>query len=228
MSKYELTDETRQVAGHTLHRIRAVRDIGTYVNKGDIGGWIESEKNLSQDGDCWVSGEACVYGNARVYGNAVVNGCAVVCGNAHVGDDAWVFGSAKVYGSACVYGDARAFDFASVCGSARVFDYARVYGSAEVWVGAVWGRAEICGDARIGGTADYTVIRNSWSSGSWITYTRSNRMWNVGCFYGTGEQLIEKAYEDDELKGKCYEATVRYMEQIEVFMAGEKKEKDNG
>lgn len=265
MSKYELTEETRQVADHTLHRIRATRTFGG-VKEGALGGWIESKDNLSQDGDCWVSDEAYVYDDAQVYGNAKVSsnaqvngsavvcgnahvfdyaqvygnakvycnaqvfGDAVVCGNAHVSDDAWVFGGAKVSGSACVYGNARVFDFAIVCGSARVDDYARVYGNAEVWEGEVCGRAEIGRDARIGGIADYTVIWNSWSSGRWITYTRSNRMWKVGCFYGTGKQLIEKAYKDGDIKGWCYETIVRAVEQIEdeVIMAGLKKEKDNG
>lgn len=40
-------------------------------------------------------------------------------------------------------------------------------------------------------------------------------MWKVGCFYGSGKKLIEKAYEDSELSGKCYEATVKYVEEIE-------------
>ena len=40
-------------------------------------------------------------------------------------------------------------------------------------------------------------------------------MWKVGCFYGSGKELIEKAYKDSELSGKCYEATVKYVEEIE-------------
>ena len=39
-------------------------------------------------------------------------------------------------------------------------------------------------------------------------------MWRVGCFYGTGEQLIEKAYEDSEKSGREYERVVRYVESI--------------
>lgn len=46
---------------------------------GDIGGWIESEKNLSQDGNARVYGDARVSGNALVYGNARVYGDAEVC-----------------------------------------------------------------------------------------------------------------------------------------------------
>ena len=51
-NKYELTDETKNFCGITLHRIRALRDIPSVnVKSGDLGGWIEKESNLSQDGD---------------------------------------------------------------------------------------------------------------------------------------------------------------------------------
>ena len=79
--KYELTDETKEIGGVTLHRIRALMDISRYgVRAGDVGGWIEAESNLSQYGDAWVSDDARVYGNAKVCGNAVV--CEI--GRAHV------------------------------------------------------------------------------------------------------------------------------------------------
>jgi hypothetical protein len=46
-------------------------------------------------------------------------------------------------------------------------------------------------------------------------------MWRVGCFLGTGEELIKKAYKDSETSGRCYEAIVRAMEQIEEAMRHE-------
>lgn len=36
------------------------------VKAGDKGGWIEKEENLSQEDDCWVSGDACVSGYADI------------------------------------------------------------------------------------------------------------------------------------------------------------------
>ena len=76
MKKYELTDEIKTVVGHTLHRIRACVDVGNNVKAGDFGGWIESEINLSHDGDAWVCDNAWVHGNALVCDNAVVRGGA--------------------------------------------------------------------------------------------------------------------------------------------------------
>ena len=87
MKKYELTDETIEVYGTALHRIKALKDFGN-VKKGELGGYVESERNLSQEGNCWVFGNAKVYDNAWVFGNAEVYGNAEVCGNAEVYGDA--------------------------------------------------------------------------------------------------------------------------------------------
>ena len=39
-------------------------------------------------------------------------------------------------------------------------------------------------------------------------------MWSVGCFYGSGEELIKKAYKDSEKSGREYERVVKYIEEI--------------
>ena len=78
------------------------------------------------------------------------------------------------------------------------------------------GDAWVSDNAEVSGDADYMVIKNIWSSGRWFTYTSSNKKWAVGCFYGTGEELIKKAYADSELSGRCYEAIVRAVETIEA------------
>ena len=106
MKKYELqpTDLTTP-GGKPLFQVVALRDFGS-VLKGDKGGYIESEANLSHNGDCWVSGDAWVYGAALVSGAAWVFGDAQVYGDAWVSNDARVSGDARVYGNAWVYGAA--------------------------------------------------------------------------------------------------------------------------
>ena len=242
--KYKLTEETINVDGRTLYRIEALKDFDV-VEKGDKGGFIENESNLSQSGDCWVYGNAkvsdnaMVCGNAKVYDNARVYGNALVCGNALVIDKARVYGNAQVRGNAVVYdnaeisGDAKIFGNAQircdavvcddakiygkviVCGNAEVYGNARIYGNAEVSGNAqVFGNTEIRGDAVITSNSDYILFKNWWSSGRFFTWTRSNNMWKVGCFYGTGEELIEKAYKDSEMSGEEYERVVKYVEAI--------------
>ena len=218
--KYKLTDETINLNGATLYRIEALKDFGE-IKKGDKGGFIESENNLAHEGDAWVSdnahvyGNACIFDNSQVYGNAFVSGYAQVYGDAFVYGNAWLYdntrvcGYARVADNARVYGDANVCDDSSVFGSACVYDNAHVYGDA-----LVRGYACVCGDAEISNKSDYIVFQNWWSSGRYFTWTRSNNMWSVGCFYGTGEELIKKAYKDSELSGREYERVVRYVENI--------------
>ena len=76
--KYELTDEfIEHWSGKKLYRIKALVSFGVVV-AGQLGGYVESERNLSQSGNAWVSDDAQVYGDARVYGDAWVRSCAVI------------------------------------------------------------------------------------------------------------------------------------------------------
>ncbi len=75
--------------GTKAYRIRALKNFND-VRKGDLGGWIQQESNLSQDGDCWVYDDAVVRDNARVSDNAVIRDDAEICHNAVVRDDAVV------------------------------------------------------------------------------------------------------------------------------------------
>ena len=89
--KYEFTGMTKDFLGITLKQIRALVTISGVVTAGDVGGWVESESNLSQ-----VSGNAWVSGNALVYGDALVSGNAKVCGDALVYGDSSLFWASKV------------------------------------------------------------------------------------------------------------------------------------
>lgn len=211
--KYKLLkDDTTIVDGRTLYRIEALRDFAD-VKKGDKGGYVESEKNLSHEGDCWVYNSAKVYDNARVYDNAKVYDDAVVRGSAKVFRRAMVRDNAMIYDKAVVFGKVIIHDNAKVYERAVLCNYAVVGGSAEVYGRAgVYGNAVICGDAEVSKDADYYVSKNIWSSGRYFTYTRSNKMWTVGCFHGTGEELIRKACKDGAVSGREYERIVRYVE----------------
>lgn len=103
MKKYELTGETKEIGGKILHRIRALIDIPEHdVKAGDLGGWLETEENLSHNGAAWVTDSALVMDAAWVTGSARVMDSARVTGKALVMGSAWVTGSARVMGEALV------------------------------------------------------------------------------------------------------------------------------
>lgn len=96
MKKYELTGTYalyhERGVQHKLYRIRALIDFND-VKANDIGGFIKSEANLSQEGDCWVYDRACVFDNAVIKDNAQVRSNSRIKGNAVVKDNAVIYSS---------------------------------------------------------------------------------------------------------------------------------------
>lgn len=133
--KYELHQSSEFVPGN-LYRIRATRNFGS-VRKGDLGGFVASEENLSHYGNCWVYDDAVVKDSARITGHAKVRHKAIVCGHARICGRARVTDNAMVYGHAFVSGRAVIEDRAQVYDHARVRESAHVHGSARVYEHAV-------------------------------------------------------------------------------------------
>ena len=94
--KYEITDIVHGEYPF-LHRVRALRDIGTNVKAGDLGGFVEHEGNLSFEpgDDAWVCDEAIAAGDSVVEKGSVLRGRAVVCGSACVSHGSVLFGDAR-------------------------------------------------------------------------------------------------------------------------------------
>lgn len=95
--KYELTNETVFVNGKKLHRIRALKPF-KMVQKGQPGGFIESEENLSQQGDCWIRGMSYVFDNARITDDAQIID-SLVCDNASISGSAEVLDMCQIGGN---------------------------------------------------------------------------------------------------------------------------------
>ena len=180
--KYEiLKDEFIEFDGRKLYRIRALKDFRN-VKKGETGGYIESERNLSHEGEAWVYGNACVSGDARISDDAWVYGNAQVYGNARVYGDAWVSGNAQVYGNACVYGDAQVYGNAQVSGNAQVLNRHSV-----VWFSNV-------------GTENGTLTVYCGKNG--LIATR-------GCLTGSVEEFLDKSAKvHDEKTKREYELLI--------------------
>jgi len=167
--KFKLTKNTKTFCGRTFYQIKAVASFGLVVS-GDLGGWVEKENNLSQNGNAWVSGYARVFGGAQVHGDARVFGDAQVYGDARVSGNARVSGDAQVFGDSWVYGYAR------VSGNAWVSGYARVFGGAQVH-----------GDARVSGNASVLWVSNVGSENGTLTAakTATGIFVSRGCFSGS-------------------------------------------
>ena len=105
MKKYKLLENGKiKFDGIDLYRIKALRDIinkkgKIVVKEGELGGYIESENNLSHKGSCWI------YDNSKVYGDVEIKGNSKIKNNSCIeGSDALVIENSKI--SNCdIYGE---------------------------------------------------------------------------------------------------------------------------
>ncbi len=189
MKKYILTKNEIFYGGKRLFQIKAIHDFKNtryeeldidamyetrndgkfgYIHKDDLGGFIEKEENLSQDGNAWVAENAKIYDNARVFGDAFVAGNANIYGDSQIYDNACINGDASVFnGKSRVYGNARIKDYASIQGNVQIYGNALIAGQTEIRENAqvygdtaVYDRAwvrdnvQVCGNARVLGDSD--------------------------------------------------------------------------
>lgn len=186
MKKYEMTSKVKEFAGRKLFQIRALKDFRD-VKAGDLGGYIEKEENLSQEGNAWVYDEAQVFGNARVYGDALIHDNAQIFGHAEVSENAWISGNAWAFGNTKIFDNAWVSDNAWIFGEAQV--------SGNVWI---FGKARIFDNAKIYGGADYIYFRGFGGKNGNITMFRiKNGEIYVSCdrFRGSLKEFEKKAKE---------------------------------
>ncbi len=141
--KYEITNISHPQYPW-LHRIRALKQVfdggedRTTVRKGDLGGFVQSEKNLSQEGCCWIyenavcCEEAVVEKEAKLFGYAVAKDSALITG------DSWMFEKTWAEGNCCIQ-------------SGYIKDNAAISGDAVIKKN-IGGHPQIIGNSRIYGT----------------------------------------------------------------------------
>ena len=205
MKKYELTEETKIIGDKTLFRIRALRSF-VDIKAGDLGGFIENERNLSHEDNAWVSGNAKVIDNARVSDNALVSDNARVSGETWVGGNARVDGNARVSGYALVIDNARVSGYAKVGGKAIVGGEALVSGNAKVGGKAIvggeaWvsGEAQVSDDGLINSNNDYLYEKGLGSHNRPASFFKcKDRHIHVlcGCFDGNLDEFENKVKEE--------------------------------
>jgi len=126
--KYRILKEDNiNYFGRNLYRIQRISD-------NLLGGYIESEDNLSQDGECFIFDNAKVFENAKVKDNAKVRGNSKVYGNSIVSGRANIHQNAQIFRNAIISGHADVCGI--VCGDVIVTGNARIdshiYGSMKI------------------------------------------------------------------------------------------------
>jgi len=170
VKKVYLPNNSSWVTGRhvDVYRIRALRSFPG-VRKGTLGGYVQSEKNLSHHNNCWVKFPSVVCENAIVEGDVVVSGASVISdhasilGNARVhraviGGSSYVSGNAKISGGASLEGhcyvsnDAEVKGPVTMRGPVRVTANATIRGSVRV-VSSLGDYVDITDRAHVSGNA---------------------------------------------------------------------------
>ena len=162
--KYEITDIAHEKYPF-LHRIRALRDIGSEVKAGDLGGFVESESNLSfETGDnAWIFDDAIAAGEGYVDKGSILRDRAVVCGCAYVSHGSEMSGDSRAEDNAYLRG-AKLSRCARVSGNGMVLQSPNTK-TSPILSGncAVYGK--VIGDVMLAGTAvvisDETISNDS-------------------------------------------------------------------
>ena len=82
--KYELIEAPKHIQhlGHK-YQIRALKNFNN-VNEGDLGGYVNNELALSQDGDCWIYPNAYVGDDVRISEDSAVLPESIIMGNVKI------------------------------------------------------------------------------------------------------------------------------------------------
>ena len=143
MKKYILSDERKVIRTWNgriivLYRIKAISEFTTFAIKrkqkftgekktifyqiepkkievGQSGGYVQSERNLSQSGTCWIDD------NAIAYEDAIVK------------DDAYLGGSASIGGKVKLYGNTKVTDKVQIGGKIRFGGRSKVVGEGTYY-----------------------------------------------------------------------------------------------
>lgn len=184
--KYILTEETRQVNGKTLYRIKALKNF-LNVQSGELGGFIEDYHNLSQHGTCWVYDEAKVFGDAQVSDNARIEHSAVVYGQARVSGDSLVSDDCRIKGVTIVSGRAM------LCGKTEVSECATIAGNVCIET-----NNEIRGAALISSNNDFIhVTSNGCHKDNLLAYKTKGDSIRIHCDIYEGDifEFINYVYD---------------------------------
>lgn len=155
--KYKFVEDDFKVCpvdNKIVHRIIALRNFSN-IKTGDLGGYVESEYNLSHDGKAWVYNDAIVSGNARVTDNATVRENAIVAGNAFVTNEGSAMGGCLIYGNASIFGYSVIMGDAIISDNVVCDEYTVVNGNA-----VLMGSLILEGKSKINGCFALTIPTN--------------------------------------------------------------------
>lgn len=145
--KYELGKQ-KSKDGKTFYKIKALKPFSFYyqnkfhiVKKGEEGGWVSSENNLSQEGKCWIDKESIVADNARVENNALIFDSRI-CGNVTVKDFAIIKNNSFLSQNVLI-------EKSAIVDKSDIFNNALVTDNAYIYLSKIVNNVEVYGYSKV-------------------------------------------------------------------------------
>lgn len=236
MKKYELIKESKTYfEEREIFRIRALKDFRN-VRAGDIGGWVCSYDNLSQEGYCWIYGNAkCLdnamvsdnammidnskmFDNSRMYDNAIMCDNSMMYNNSMMSNRAIMRNSSMMLDNAKMFDNSIMYNEAVMCNNSMMLDNARMYYKAKMYNDAI-----LDGNKLLYGSINksYKKIFQHYCERRLLTaiLTKKNEiLYSIGCQIGiTKEKFIDRIYNDCEVSGKGLEERPYRQEYLDII-----------
>ena len=204
MKKYELTDITKEYKGKTLYRIRALKDFKG-VKIGDLGGWVETENNLSQKGECWIYDDAICMDNARMYNNAEMHH------NTKMYDNSIMYNNSKIYHNSTMHNNSKMYD------CSKMYDYSAMYNYSAMYDNTIISdRSRMYNDAKMHNNAkiyDNSVMYDKSKLFDNSRMRNNSIMYDNSAMYGCGALNGNAELHDTEtLHGELVSKVEKYID----------------
>ena len=224
-----ISDGEMSIVEIKLYRIQALKTFtkpGGYnpvVHVGELGGYVESEDNLSHEGSCWlfdkarvkdggkVLDDAIVYDKCLVSKNSIVRGGSVVGGHCFITNQSVIIDS-RLEGNVIVNGHSTIHSRAYLYGEigvdqSNIGGLVNLIGRISVKKSKITAPLELSGDYELNFDVSdpHSVIGyNVGMPGGRlfaiknIVASKVEDKWSTGDFVGTGEELIDFIRDSDD------------------------------
>mgnify|MGYP003627980356 CR=1 FL=1 len=148
--KYEL-GESKVFMGIEVYRVVALKSFGN-VTKGDIGGWVEDEDNLSQQGNCWIFDEAMAVNRSMVAGNAEMHDYSKMLDDSMIWDHSRMYDNAQMCNNSGMYDNSKMLNNSEMHDSSEMWDNSKMSGNSKMFNNSrMYGTAELLGNSKMRG-----------------------------------------------------------------------------
>lgn len=224
-----ISDGEMSIVEIKLYRIQALKTFtkpGGYnpvVHVGELGGYVEAEDNLSQDGNCWlfdkarvkdggkVLDDAIVYDKSLISKNSIIRGSSVIGGHCFVTNQSVIIDS-RLEGNVTVTGYSIIHSGSYLYGDIKVDKsdigcLVNLSGRISVNKSRITAPLELCGDYELNFDVDtpHSVIGYNIGMPGGRLFSIKNIVasevedkWSANDFVGTGAELIDFIRDSDD------------------------------